>query len=69
MALHMLQRRGVHSVAIVIDGTTFGASGSYDSVFVELESIGIPTYHVRRQDSITEALNNRRASSRINGKV
>ena len=31
----MLQRRGVNSVAIVIDGTTFGGNGNYDSLFVE----------------------------------
>ena len=68
LALHMLQRRGVNSVAIVIDGTTFGGNGNYDPLFVELEGIGIATYHIRRQDAILDALGTRRTNARPNGK-
>lgn len=64
LALHMLQRRGVNSVAIVIDGTTFGGGGSYDALFGELEAIGVPAYHLHRDDNIEEALARRRVSQR-----
>ena len=62
LALHILQRRGVNSVAIVGDGSTFGGGGNYDALFSELEGIGIPSYHVRRQDSIVDALAVRRTN-------
>ncbi len=56
MALHHLQRRGVNSVAVVIDGTTFGGTESYDGVFARLEAAGIPAYTVRRNDDLAAAL-------------
>ncbi len=56
IALQQLQRRGVNSVAIVIDGETFGRAADYEPLYVELESTGIPTYIVGRMDSIDQAL-------------
>jgi hypothetical protein len=55
-ALQMLQRRGVNSVAIVIDGTTFGAPRDYDPLISELSATGIPTYRVRRDDPLDQVL-------------
>jgi uncharacterized protein (DUF58 family) len=56
MALHHLQRRGVNSIAVVVDGATFGGKESYDGVFAQLEAGGIPTYTVRRNDDLAAAL-------------
>jgi uncharacterized protein (DUF58 family) len=55
-ALQQLQRRGVNSIAVVVDGSTFAGDASYDDLFAELESTGIPTYRLRRGDSIDAAL-------------
>jgi len=56
VALQQIQRRGVNSVAIVIDGSTFGGAHSYDALLVELEAANIPTYLVHRNDAIDQAL-------------
>ena len=56
VALQQIQRRGVNSVAIVIDGSTFGGAHSYDALLVELEAANIPTYIVHRNDAIDQAL-------------
>jgi uncharacterized protein (DUF58 family) len=56
LALQHIQRRGVNSVAIVIDGTSFGRTVSYAPLLGELEANGIPTYRVRRGDDIAAAL-------------
>lgn len=56
VALQQIQRRGVNSVAIIIDGATFGRTYSYDALLIELEAAGIPTYRVRRNDPIDKAL-------------
>lgn len=55
-ALHHIQRRGVNSMAIIIDGSTFGHTSSYHALLSELESAAIPTYLVRRSESIAAAL-------------
>jgi uncharacterized protein (DUF58 family) len=55
-ALHLIQRRGVNSIAVVLDGTTFGRTASYDSLLGELESSGIPTYRISRNDPLEYAL-------------
>jgi uncharacterized protein (DUF58 family) len=54
--LQMLQRRGVNSVAIVLDGSTFGAPRDYDPLISELSATGIPTYRVRRDDLLDQIL-------------
>lgn len=56
VALQLLQRRGVNSIAVIVDASTFGKTVSYDAVLAECESAGIPIYVVRRGDAIDEAL-------------
>jgi len=71
VALQMLQRRGVNSIAVLVDSATFaapiatatpdetpaqGARPSFDAVLAEFESTGIPVYIVRRGDAIDQAL-------------
>lgn len=51
-ALQMLQRRGVNSVAILIDANTFGAQRNYDEVESELLAANIPFYRVRYHDDL-----------------
>lgn len=55
-ALQMLQRRGVNSIAVVLDGTTFGAPRDYDPLLSELSATGIPTYRIRRDDPLDQVL-------------
>ncbi len=56
VALHHIQRRGVNSVAVVIDGSSFGRSADYGPLLGQLEAGGIPTYRVARGDDIAAAL-------------
>jgi uncharacterized protein (DUF58 family) len=56
LALQQIQRRGVNSIAIIIDGSTFGGLIPYDELRVELEAANIPTYLVHRNDAIDQAL-------------
>jgi uncharacterized protein (DUF58 family) len=56
VALHHLQRRGVNSIAVVIDGSTFGREDDYVPLLGQLEAGGIPTYRVARGDDIVAAL-------------
>lgn len=56
LALQQIQRRGVKSVAVLIDGSTFGRSFDYEPLLVELQASAIPTYRVRRSDPIDKAL-------------
>ncbi|HXF60665.1 MAG TPA: hypothetical protein VNK95_03545, partial [Caldilineaceae bacterium] len=62
VALQHIQRRGVNSIAVVVDGSTFGRSDSYDALLGELEAGGVPTYRVQRGDDIAAALS---ASARV----
>jgi len=55
-ALQMLQRRGVNSIAVMIDATTFGAPRDYDAVLSELGATGIPTYRIQRDDPLARVL-------------
>lgn len=55
-ALQQIQRRGVNSVAVVIDRSTFGTKATNEPLLVELEAAGIPTYRVQRNDPIGDAL-------------
>jgi uncharacterized protein (DUF58 family) len=55
-ALHQLQRRGVNSVAVVVDGATFDRPFDYTALYVELEAAGISTYKLGRTDPIDRAL-------------
>ena len=55
-ALQMLQRRGAKSIAVIVDGSSFGRSVTYMAVLSQLEAAGIPTYVVRRDEPIDAAL-------------
>jgi len=55
-ALQMLQRRGVNSIAIIIDATTFGSRRDYGRVQSELMASGIPTYRIRQNDPLDKVL-------------
>ena len=55
-ALQMLQRRGVNSIAIIIDATTFGSHRDYSRVQSELMASGIPTYRIRQNDPLDKVL-------------
>jgi uncharacterized protein (DUF58 family) len=66
-ALHHLQRRGVSSIAVVIDGASFGREESYDPLLITLESGAIPFYRFGRTDTIEQALGRPTRSGRNNG--
>ena len=55
-ALREIRRRGVHSVAVVIDGSTFGGQESYAELTHELALSNIPAYQVQRDDDIGAVL-------------
>ena len=55
-ALQMLQRRGVNSIAVLLDATTFGSVRDYDPLLSELSATGIPTYRIRRNDPLDQVL-------------
>jgi uncharacterized protein (DUF58 family) len=56
IALQQIQRRGVNSVAVIIDGSTFGRAVSYERLQVELEAANVPTYIIGRTDPIDKVL-------------
>jgi uncharacterized protein (DUF58 family) len=56
VALHHIQRRGVNSIAVVLDGSTFGRQDDYTPLMAQLEAAAIPTYRVARGDDIAAAL-------------
>jgi len=55
-ALRGLRRRGVHGMAVVIDGRSFGADEDSGAVVGTLADNGIPCYVVRKGDSLSRAL-------------
>ena len=55
-ALRDLQRRGVYSVAVVIDAASFGPSLPSSTVITELLASGIVSYLVKRGDPLDAAL-------------
>lgn len=55
-ALQMLQRRGVNSIAVLVDASTFGSPRDYDPVLSELGATGIATYRIRRDDPLERVL-------------
>lgn len=56
MALHETQRRGVKSIAIVIDAGSFGRDADYDPLISKLEAARISYYRIRRGDDLAAAL-------------
>lgn len=55
-ALRDLQRRGVYSVAVVVDAASFGPSLPSAPVLTELLASGIVSYLVKRGDRLNESL-------------
>jgi hypothetical protein len=55
-ALRELQRRGVYSVAVVVDGLSFGPTVSIEPVLNELLASGIVSYRVGRDEPLDHAL-------------
>lgn len=56
VALHQLQRRGVNSVAVIVDGATFGRLVDYTALQTQLEAAGIPTRVLKRTEPIDQSL-------------
>ncbi|MEM7128946.1 MAG: DUF58 domain-containing protein [Chloroflexota bacterium] len=56
LALQDSQRRGINSIAVVIDGNTFGASIDYVPVVSNFEATGLSYYMVERGEPIATAL-------------
>jgi uncharacterized protein (DUF58 family) len=56
IALQQIQRRGVNSIAVIVDAASFDAPVDYAPLVAQLESTGIPVYTVRRGDALEEAL-------------
>ena len=50
------QRRGINSIAIVVDGSTFGLETSYDPIIGKLEDTRVPYYRVHRGDALEDVL-------------
>jgi hypothetical protein len=55
-SLREMRRRGVNSIAVLLDGTSFGIRASYEELHHELRLINIPTYHIRQGEAIDQAL-------------
>jgi uncharacterized protein (DUF58 family) len=54
--LRGLRSRGVHGVAVLMAGQTFGAAPDWSPVTSDLQASGMPGYLVRYGDDIAEAL-------------
>ncbi len=55
-ALREMRRRGVNSIAVVLDGATFGGQRPYVELQHELRLLSIPTYQIREGEAIEMAL-------------
>ena len=67
-ALREIRRRGVHSVALVMDGSTFGGEDSYQDLAHELAISNVPSYRLRRGDDIGAVLG-RPSQWRVDGRT
>lgn len=54
--LRDLSRRGVRSIAVVVDPRSFGAEADADAIVQALGDSGVPTYRVREGDSLAAVL-------------
>jgi uncharacterized protein (DUF58 family) len=54
--LRDLRYRGLSLVVVLVDPTSFGGKQSVDEVIMDLVSVGIPAYVVRRGESLSYAL-------------
>lgn len=55
-ALQHLQRRGVNSIALVVDGHSFGRPVVYDELLAEMEKTAVSTYMLRHGDALDTVL-------------
>ena len=55
-ALQHLQRRGVNSIALVVDGHSFGRPVVYDALLAEMEKTAVSTYVLRHGEALDAAL-------------
>jgi uncharacterized protein (DUF58 family) len=55
-SLREMRRRGVHSIAVAVDGVSFGSQQPSTELLHELRLTDVPTYHIRRGESIEQAL-------------
>ncbi len=55
-ALQHLQRRGVNSIALVVDGHSFGRPVVYDALLAEMEKTAVSTYMLRHGEALDTAL-------------
>lgn len=65
-ALREMRRRGVQSMAVVVDGRSFSPGPSYGPLLDELEATGIPRYLVRRGQPIDHALSRQATLADLN---
>ncbi len=54
--LRGLRSRGVHGVAILLAGRTFGPAPDWAPTLADLQASGIAAYVVKNGDDLTEAL-------------
>lgn len=62
-ALREMRRRGVHSMAVVVNGRSFTPGKSYLPLFNELEITGIPRYMIHRGQRMDDALSRQATSA------
>lgn len=55
-ALEAVRQRGVRTVAVLVDGASFGAVPPVDTVQAHLVQAGVPTYVVRQGDDLSAVL-------------
>lgn len=55
-SLREMRRRGVNSIAIMLDATTFGRRASYTELFHELRLIDVPIYQICQGDALDQVL-------------
>jgi uncharacterized protein (DUF58 family) len=55
-SLREMRRRGVNSIAVLLDGASFGLRAPYEELHHELRLINVPTYHIHQGDAIEQAL-------------
>ncbi|MCB0046793.1 MAG: DUF58 domain-containing protein [Caldilineaceae bacterium] len=64
-ALQDLQRRGVNSIAVIVDGRSFGRAVSYTPLLTALETANIATYILHRDEPISDALSDPYSEQRV----
>ena len=63
-ALRGLRARGVHGVAVLMAGRTFGPAPDWAPILADLQSTGLPTYLVKCDDDLGLALGQSQANGR-----